>query len=135
MSGKLLWTKERGRLQNMGSQKVRHDWVAHTHTYKPHISGKNSVWQFWVFFTELYKFVKIKWYWIFLYLLTSLLLFFLLFDFFLFLISLFFFFWHGVLFSLFDSYIPLLFWKSNTILNFSVLMLKILHAYRTTFHS
>ena len=138
MSGKLLWTKEPGGLQNMGSQRVRHDWVTHTHTLINLISQeKIQSDNFGVFFTELYKFVKIKWYWIFLYLLTSLLLFFLLFNFFLFLISLFFFFDMVCfsLFSLFDSNIPLLFRKSNPILNFPVFMLKILHAYSSTFHS
>ena len=29
------WTEGPGRLQFMGSQRIRHDWVTHMHTYQP----------------------------------------------------------------------------------------------------
>ena len=29
----IAWTEEPGRLRSMGSQRLRHDWAAHTHTH------------------------------------------------------------------------------------------------------
>ena len=34
LTWKIPWTKEPGRLQSMGSQRVRHDWVTNTITTK-----------------------------------------------------------------------------------------------------
>ena len=33
LSGESPWTEEPGRLQSLGSQRVRHDWVTNTHIY------------------------------------------------------------------------------------------------------
>ena len=33
LAWKIPWTEEPGRLQSLGSQRVRHDWVTHTHTH------------------------------------------------------------------------------------------------------
>ena len=32
LAWRILWTEEPGRLQSMGLQRVRHDWMANTHT-------------------------------------------------------------------------------------------------------
>ena len=44
------WTEKPGKLQSMGSQRVRHDWThahtnthTHTHTYTPHIFGGDLI--------------------------------------------------------------------------------------------
>ena len=50
LPGDSLWTEEPGRLQTIGSQRVRHDWVTKHNTYKyslllnvwPHSEGKFS---------------------------------------------------------------------------------------------
>ena len=46
LAWKILWTEEPGRLQSMGSQRVRHDWAcvhactqAHTHTHTEPINN------------------------------------------------------------------------------------------------
>ena len=43
LSWKILWTEEPGRLQSMGSQRLRHDWAL-THTkYEGRENGEVSV--------------------------------------------------------------------------------------------
>ena len=51
LAWEMLWTEEPGRLQSMGSQRVRHDWViecthtctdTHTHTYTQGQDGFSS---------------------------------------------------------------------------------------------
>ena len=35
LAWKIIWTEEPGRLQSMGSQRVRHDWITFTHSPCP----------------------------------------------------------------------------------------------------
>ena len=37
--GEILWTEDPGRLQSMGSQRLRYDWTQHTHTSVPHYTA------------------------------------------------------------------------------------------------
>ena len=34
LAWRMPWTEEPGRLQSMGSQRLRHDWVTNTHTFR-----------------------------------------------------------------------------------------------------
>ena len=34
LAWRIPWTEEPGRLQSMGSQRLRHDWVTNTHTFR-----------------------------------------------------------------------------------------------------
>ena len=39
LAWRIPWTEKPGGLQSMGSQRVGHDWVTHTHTYTPAEKG------------------------------------------------------------------------------------------------
>ena len=52
LPGESPWTEEPGRLQSMGSQRVRHDWVTkhthtHTHTHILQLNKKKNQLQNW----------------------------------------------------------------------------------------
>ena len=48
LSWEIPWTEEPGRLESMGSQRVRHDWVTHTFISKTPV--KDTGWQNEFFF-------------------------------------------------------------------------------------
>ena len=47
---KIPWMEEPGRLQSTGSQRVRHDWAANTHTLPPNTNVLNFIFEYFEFY-------------------------------------------------------------------------------------